>query len=65
MSNLKDGTIVCKAAVCWAVGEDLKIEEIEVEAPKKDEIRAKIVASGVVSAKKCLKFKKNFTSKFF
>lgn len=42
-------TLTCKAAVCWAAGEPLKIEEIQVAPPQKDEIRAKVVASGLVS----------------
>lgn len=44
--------IDCRAAVAWAVGEDLKIETIQVDPPKAGEVRVKIVASGVVSRKK-------------
>lgn len=40
--------ITCKAAVAWAPKEPLSIEEIQVEAPRKGEIRIKISATGVV-----------------
>ena len=42
--------INCRAAVCWGLGEDLKIENIQVDPPKAGEVRVKIVASGVVSS---------------
>lgn len=32
-------TITCKAAVAWEAGKPLTIEDVEVEAPKKDEVR--------------------------
>lgn len=51
MTHFEGKTLTCRAAVCWAVNEELKIEEIEVEPPKENEIRAKVVASGVVSIK--------------
>lgn len=41
--------ITCKAAVVWAAGEPFKIEEIQVDPPKKGEVRVKIVSTGVVS----------------
>lgn len=41
--------ISCKAAIAWAVGEELKIETIQVDPPKKGEVRVKIVATGIVS----------------
>lgn len=46
---LKDGEthIKSKAAVAWAAGEPLKMEEIDVELPKKGEVLVRIVASGV------------------
>ena len=40
-------TITCKAAVAWAAGEPLSIEEIEVAPPKAGEVRLRIVATGV------------------
>ncbi|KAH9448878.1 hypothetical protein Pst134EA_028170 [Puccinia striiformis f. sp. tritici] len=39
--------IVCKAAIAWAAGEPLKIEEIEVEPPRKDEVRIKVLYTGI------------------
>jgi len=39
--------IKAKAAVAWAAGEPLKIEEIDVMPPQKGEVRVKIIASGV------------------
>lgn len=39
--------ITCRAAVLWAQGEELKIEEIQVDPPKKGEVRVKIVATGI------------------
>ncbi len=36
-----------KAAVAWAAGEELKIEEVDLEAPKRGEVLVKIHASGV------------------
>lgn len=35
--------IRCKAAVAWAAGEPLKIEEVEVAPPQKDEVRIKVL----------------------
>ncbi|MGX9848882.1 S-(hydroxymethyl)glutathione dehydrogenase/class III alcohol dehydrogenase [Limimaricola litoreus] len=40
-------TITCKAAVAWAAGEPLSIEEIEVAPPKAGEVRVRIIATGV------------------
>ena len=39
--------IVCRAAVAWAVKEDLKIEEISVAAPAAGEVRVKLLFSAV------------------
>lgn len=39
--------ITCRAAVAWAAGEPLKIEQVEVAPPKPGEVRVKIIASGV------------------
>ncbi|MEZ4814640.1 MAG: S-(hydroxymethyl)glutathione dehydrogenase/class III alcohol dehydrogenase [Bdellovibrionota bacterium] len=36
-----------KAAVAWAPGEPLKIEEVDLEAPKKGEVLVKLLATGV------------------
>ncbi|XP_009348943.1 8-hydroxygeraniol oxidoreductase [Pyrus x bretschneideri] len=35
--------ITCKAVVCWGVGEAWKVEEIEVEPPKRSEVRVKML----------------------
>lgn len=40
-------TITCKAAVAWAAGEPLKIENVQVAPPKAGEVRIKIKATGV------------------
>ena len=39
--------IKCKAAVAWAAGQPLSIEDIEVMPPQAGEVRVRIVASGV------------------
>lgn len=39
--------ITCKAAVCWAEGQPLVVEEVQVGAPQRGEVRIKIVATGV------------------
>ncbi len=40
-------TIKSKAAVAWAAGQPLSIEEIDVMPPQAGEVRVKIIASGV------------------
>ncbi|NWW73897.1 ADH1 dehydrogenase, partial [Climacteris rufus] len=39
--------IKCRAAVAWAAGKPLSIEEVEVAPPKAGEVRIKIVAAGI------------------
>jgi len=39
--------IKCKAAIAWEAGKPLSIEDIEVAPPKKDEVRIKILYSGL------------------
>ncbi|NXE40792.1 ADH1 dehydrogenase, partial [Ptilorrhoa leucosticta] len=39
--------IRCRAAVAWAPGKSLSIEEVEVAPPKAGEVRIKIVATGI------------------
>uniref|UniRef100_A0A8C9EPT3 Enoyl reductase (ER) domain-containing protein n=1 Tax=Pavo cristatus TaxID=9049 RepID=A0A8C9EPT3_PAVCR len=39
--------IRCRAAVAWAAGKSLSVEEIEVAPPKAHEVRVKIVATGI------------------
>ena len=47
---MTDGKVInCRAAVAWAAKEPLTIEEIQVEPPKRGEVRVQIVATGVVS----------------
>lgn len=53
MTSIKDSLqegqthIKSKAAVAWAPGEPLKMEEVDVELPKKGEVLVRIVATGV------------------
>ncbi|XP_016187931.1 alcohol dehydrogenase-like 5 [Arachis ipaensis] len=39
--------ITCKAAVCWKVGEGVKVEEIQVDPPKATEVRLKMLCSSI------------------
>ncbi|EPT02803.1 hypothetical protein FOMPIDRAFT_1022702 [Fomitopsis schrenkii] len=39
--------IKCKAAVCWAAGEPLKLEDVEVAPPRAHEVRVKILYTGI------------------
>ncbi|CAK7345733.1 unnamed protein product [Dovyalis caffra] len=39
--------ITCKAAICWGIGEPLKVEEIQVEPPKSFEIRVKMLLASL------------------
>ncbi|NWR93555.1 ADH1 dehydrogenase, partial [Furnarius figulus] len=39
--------IRCRAAVAWAVGKPLSVEEVEVAPPKAGEVRIKMVATGI------------------
>ncbi|WP_334019943.1 S-(hydroxymethyl)glutathione dehydrogenase/class III alcohol dehydrogenase [Alteromonas sp. S015] len=47
--SLQEGQthIKSKAAVAWGPGEQLKMEEVDVELPKKGEVLVRIVATGV------------------
>lgn len=53
MTSIKDSLqegqthIKSKAAVAWGPGEPLKMEEVDVELPKKGEVLVRIVATGV------------------
>lgn len=47
MADTVGKVISCKAAVAWAAKEPLKIETVEVDPPKRGEVRIKIVATGV------------------
>lgn len=46
MSLTAGKTITCKAAVCWAAAEELKIEAVEVAPPQAHEVRIKILYTG-------------------
>jgi len=46
MADTAGKVIKCRAAVCWAAGEPLKIEEIEVAPPQAREVRIRIVYTG-------------------
>ncbi|KAL1588701.1 S-(hydroxymethyl)glutathione dehydrogenase [Cladosporium halotolerans] len=47
-STLTQGkTITCKAAVAWAAGEDLSIEDIQVAPPRAHEVRIRILYNGL------------------
>ncbi len=46
MSDTVGKVIKCKAAVCWAAGEELKVEEVEVAPPKANEVRIHILHTG-------------------
>ncbi|EMD40446.1 hypothetical protein CERSUDRAFT_80117 [Gelatoporia subvermispora B] len=47
MSDTVGKPIKCKAAVCWAAGEPLKIEEVEVAPPRANEVRIHILYTGI------------------
>ncbi|KAL4081981.1 chaperonin 10-like protein [Scleroderma yunnanense] len=47
MADTSGKVIKCKAAVCWAAGEPLKIEEIEVAPPNAHEVRVRILYTGI------------------
>lgn len=53
MSDTAGKVIKCKAAVCWAAGEPLKIEEVEVAPPKAHEVRIKILYTGAFCCNLC------------
>ena len=40
-------SIKTRAAVAWAAGEPLKIEEVDLAPPQKGEVLVRIVATGV------------------
>ncbi|XP_072261712.1 alcohol dehydrogenase 1-like isoform X2 [Pyxicephalus adspersus] len=45
--NTAGKVIKCKAAVSWAPNQPLSIEEIEVQPPKANEVRIKMVSTGI------------------
>ena len=46
MSETAGKPITCKAAVCWAAGEELKLEDVEVAPPRAHEVRIRILWTG-------------------
>lgn len=46
-SKFEGKSITCKAAVCWEAKKPLCIEDVEVAAPKKGEVRLKVLYTGV------------------
>ncbi|EGG03932.1 uncharacterized protein MELLADRAFT_53123 [Melampsora larici-populina 98AG31] len=47
MSSTANQIIKCKAAIAWEAGKPLSVEEIEVEPPKANEVRIKILFTGL------------------
>ncbi|KAH8929483.1 glutathione-dependent formaldehyde dehydrogenase [Atractiella rhizophila] len=47
MSDTAGKTITCKAAVAWEAGKPLTIETVEVLPPRKDEVRIKVLYTGI------------------
>mmetsp|Transcript_5904 Transcript_5904/g.11169 ORF Transcript_5904/g.11169 Transcript_5904/m.11169 type:complete len:396 (+) Transcript_5904:8-1195(+) len=39
--------VTCKAAVCWAAGEECKIEDVVVAAPQEGEVRIRLFATAI------------------
>ncbi|KAF4380315.1 hypothetical protein F8388_024608 [Cannabis sativa] len=39
--------LTCKGVVCWGIGEAPKLEEIQVEAPKGNEVRLKMIYASI------------------
>ena len=46
MSETAGKVIKCKAAVCWGAREPLKVQDIEVEPPRANEVRIQILYTG-------------------
>ncbi|KAK0524634.1 formate dehydrogenase (NAD+), partial [Tilletia horrida] len=47
MSSTAGKPITCKAAVAWEAGKPVSLETVEVGAPRKGEVRVKIVYTGI------------------
>ncbi|OJJ42833.1 hypothetical protein ASPZODRAFT_146999 [Penicilliopsis zonata CBS 506.65] len=47
MADTVGKTITCKAAIAWAAGEPLSVEDVEVAPPKAHEVRIEIYHTGV------------------
>lgn len=46
MSDTQGKTISCKAAVAWEAKKPLSIETVEVQPPRKGEVRVRITWTG-------------------
>lgn len=46
MADTVGKVITCKAAVCWAAGDPLTVQDIEVAPPEAHEVRIKILYTG-------------------
>lgn len=47
MSISRSQVITCKAAICWGLGEEVKLEEIQVDPPKSNEVRVKMLYASI------------------
>eukprot|EP00250_Pteridium_aquilinum_P010953 c19740_g1_i1 orf=209-1351(+) len=47
MASTAGQTITCKGAVCWAPGEPLVLEEVQVDPPQAGEVRIKVLYSSL------------------
>lgn len=46
-SQTQGKTITCKAAVAWAAGQDLSVEDIQVAPPRANEVRIRVTYNGL------------------
>ncbi|XP_029798697.1 LOW QUALITY PROTEIN: alcohol dehydrogenase 1-like [Suricata suricatta] len=47
MMDTSGKVITCRAAVAWKTGSTLAIEEVQVEPPKAQEVRIKVISTGI------------------
>lgn len=46
---MTEGKVInCRAAILWEKGGPFVVEEIQVQPPRTDEVRVKMIASGIV-----------------
>ncbi|KAK6936512.1 Alcohol dehydrogenase, N-terminal [Dillenia turbinata] len=45
--TIPNASLSVSAAICWGVGEPIKVEEIEVDPPKAGEVRIKILCASL------------------
>lgn len=46
-THTRGKTVTCKAAVAWAAGEDLSVEDIQVAPPRDHEVRIRVFYNGL------------------